>query len=312
MIASPRLSVGLPVYNGQNYLAESLDAILSQSYSDFELVISDNASTDTTEEMCQDYARRDARIRYIRQHKNLGAARNHDVVMQESRGEYFKWASHDDLYGTDLLARCVEALDEHPEIVLCHANMAYVDGSGNLLSRYDYTLRTDSPSAPERFRSLLFTEGGDDEYGVVRSDVIRRVRPAASYHHPGRTLVAEIALHGPFFQIPELLYFRRDHPDRGDRNPTIRAVCANLDPRRAGQSTARLLAEYVHGYVEAIRRSPISAADRRACYRHLLHWMSVRSVQEPVSWIQSTARRHTREAPMEHVPLTTTPEGHTS
>jgi glycosyltransferase involved in cell wall biosynthesis len=110
VIASPRLSVGLPVYNGQNYLADSLDAILSQSYSDFELVISDNASTDATEEICRDYARRDDRIRYIRQPKNLGMAPNHDVVMRESRGEYFKWASHDDLYGTDLLARCVEAL----------------------------------------------------------------------------------------------------------------------------------------------------------------------------------------------------------
>jgi hypothetical protein len=114
---------------------------------------------------------------------------------------------------------------------------------------------------------------------VVRADVLRRVKPHDSYHHADRTFVAEIALHGPFHQVPELLYFRRDHPTRAERaNPSKRSRCVNLDPRRAGplHPTPRLLAEYVWGFVAAIRRAPLSPADRRTCYRHLAAWMTSR------------------------------------
>jgi hypothetical protein len=114
---------------------------------------------------------------------------------------------------------------------------------------------------------------------VIRADVLRRVKPMDSYHHADRTFVAEITLHGRFHQVPELLYFRRDHPTRAERaNPSKRARCVNLDPRRAGalHPTPRLLAEYVWGFASAIRRAPLSPADRRACYRHLASWMTSR------------------------------------
>jgi glycosyltransferase involved in cell wall biosynthesis len=273
----PRVSVGLPVYNGENYLDQALDALLGQTFTDFELIISDNASTDATADICRRYASADPRIRYFRQPRNIGGSPNQDFVFRQSRGELFKLAAHDDLYGKELLERCVDVLDQHPEVVLCHADMAYVDGAGDLIERYDYTMATDSPSAPERFESLLYTSGGDDEYGVVRSEVLRRVKPLDSYHNPGRPFVAEIALHGPFRQVPELLYFRRDHPDRGDRSPNIHVLCEKLDPRREGQSSARLYTEYILGYVGAIRRAPLSSRDRLLCYRHLLRWLAGRA-----------------------------------
>lgn len=277
----PRLSIGLPVHNGENYLAESLDALLAQSYRDFELIIADNASSDGTERIGREYATRDPRVRYVRQSKNIGAAPNHNYVFEHSRGELFKWASHDDLYGTDLLARCVEALDARPEVVLAHAGTATIDGSAAVSEMFDYRMNTDSPDPAERFRALLFATGGDDFYGVIRSDVLRRIAPHASYHHADRTIVAELALHGPFHQVPELLYFRRDHPDRAERaNPTKRTRCANLDPRRADpvrNPTVRLLAEYVWGFVSVVRRSPLSRAQRRECYRHLARWLLSRA-----------------------------------
>ncbi|HEY8984306.1 MAG TPA: glycosyltransferase family 2 protein [Streptomyces sp.] len=279
MTDRPRLSIGLPVYNGEEYLAESFDALLGQTYEDFELIVSDNASTDGTEEICRRYAAKDSRIRYLRLPRNIGATPNHNLVFTESRGELFKWASHDDLYGRDLLRLCVDALDARPEMILAHSAQAVVDGDGKVTVPYEYTLATDSPSAPERFRSLLFEPGGDDFYGVLRADVLRRVKPLDSYHHADRTFVAEIALHGPFHQVPELLYFRRDHPTRAERaNPSKRSRCVNLDPRRKGllHPTPRLLAEYLWGFVSAIRRAPLSSADRRACYRHLSAWASSR------------------------------------
>ena len=172
----PRLSIGLPVYNGEDYVCESLDSLLGQSYEDFELIISDNASTDSTGDICRRYAKEDSRIRYIHQRQNIGLTRNHNFVFQESRGELFKWAAADDLYGRDLLRCCVEALDAHPDVVLAHAWEAGIDASGTVRQSFEYPLATDSPSAPERFRSILFGSSGlfesrdPDVRGFVRVD----------------------------------------------------------------------------------------------------------------------------------------------
>jgi glycosyltransferase involved in cell wall biosynthesis len=296
----PRLSIGLPVYNGEDYLVESLDALLGQSYENFELIISDNASTDGTADICRRYAKHDSRIRYFRQPKNIGLSPNHNFVFGQSRGEFFKWAAADDLYGRDLFLRCVEALDEYPDVVLAHSWEAAIDEAGNVTQALEYPLATDSPRAPERFRSLLFgssglfeSSDGDasrlirvdnrgilracDEYGVIRADVLRRVAPQDSYHHSDRIVVCELALRGRFYMTPEWLYFRRDYPNRTyNASPTVRSRCVILDPARANRlrhPTARLMAEYLWGYVAAIRNAPLSPADRRECYRDLTHWM---------------------------------------
>ncbi len=281
MTTTPRLSIGLPVHNGENYLTEAMDDLLGQTYTDFELIISDNASTDATERICRGYADADPRVRYIRQPRNIGAVPNHNFLVGQARGELFKWAAHDDRFGDTLLERCVDTLDANPDAVLCHAHMAVLDADGSLSREYDYVIPTDSPSAPNRFRGLLVTDGGDDFYGVVRLDVMRRATQMDSYHNGGRVFVAGLALHGRFLQVPEVLYFRRDHPGRGDRLPSISAVCSNLDPRRAKHSTAQLLAEYIGGYFTVIRRSPLSARDRLACYRAIVGWFAGRAMRAP-------------------------------
>ena len=234
MNAAPRLTVGLPVYNGENYIAESIDALLGQSFADFELIISDNASTDGTGDICRRYGKQDSRVRYFRQPKNVGLAPNHNIVAEQARGELFKWAANDDLYARDLLERRVNALDKYPRRGAC----SLLDSKGRRLRRRDAGIRvsatTDSPRAPERFRSVLFDSGGDDDYGVMRLEVLRRTPMKESYHHADHTIVAEMVLHGPFYQVPDWLYFRRDHADRAERAcPTMRSRCVNMDPRRA-------------------------------------------------------------------------------
>jgi glycosyltransferase involved in cell wall biosynthesis len=307
MSTRPRLSVGLPVYNGQKYLAEAIDSLLGQSFEDFELIISDNASTDRTADICRRYAEQDRRVRYIRQPRNMGLSPNHNFVVEQARGEFFKWAACDDLYGRDLLLRCVEALDQHPHVVLAHSWTAAIDATGKVMHAYKYPLATDSPSAPERFRSYLFGSSGlfespdagsrrlvrmgndgivreGDEYGVVRTEVLREVAPHDSYHHEDMIVVTELLLRGPFYETPDWLYFRRDHEGRASRSK-MRDRCAILDPRRAKRlrnPTVRLVAEYLWGYVAAIRRAPLSPADRRACYQELAHWITDRAVSSIV------------------------------
>jgi glycosyltransferase involved in cell wall biosynthesis len=277
---APRVSIGLPVYNGENYLAESIEALLGQTYEDFELVISDNASTDSTPDICRGYGKQDSRIRYIRQPRNIGLQPNHNFVIREARGELFKMTSHDDLYARDLLKRCVEALDANPGAVLAHCWEAIIDTSGTVIKLLDYTAAVDAPRAPDRLRSLLFDGWDDYTYGVMRTEVLLRTRMNGSHHFADRTINTELCLHGPFYMVPEWLYFRRDHAERKEPY-TVRSRCAYLDPRRASRlrhPVARLYAEYIWAYVDAIARAPMAAAEKAECYSHLARWLAGRAV----------------------------------
>jgi glycosyltransferase involved in cell wall biosynthesis len=277
--ATPRLSVGLAVYNGEEFLAQSIESLLSQRYEDFELIISDNASTDGTAAICHAFERSDPRVRYFHQPQNIGATPNHNFVVRQAAGELFKWASDDDLYASDLVSRCVAALDEHPEAVLANSWTAMIDGTGMVTEAVPYPLSTADPHAPERFRAILYGGKGADHYGsVIRLEALRTTPLYGSYHWAERTLFAELALLGPFCIIPDWLHFRRDHPGSAYREcRTVRSRCVNLDPRRANpwlHPAIRLYAEFGLGYVSAVRRAPISASDRWECYRHLAHWVA--------------------------------------
>src|SRR4051812_21445947 len=128
-----RGSIGLPVYNGENHLRQSIESILAQTWQDFEFIISDNASVDSTPDICREYAERDSRIRYIRQPSNCGLSRNTNFVFEQSTGEYFKWVSHDDIHVPEFLARCVEVLDRSPSAVMVSPRGVIIDGNGQVL-----------------------------------------------------------------------------------------------------------------------------------------------------------------------------------
>jgi glycosyltransferase involved in cell wall biosynthesis len=281
MSMAPRLSVGLPVYNSSTYVAESIEALLGQTFEDFELIISDNASTDDTGDICRRYEKVDSRVRYFRQPRNIGLAPNHNFCVLKASGELFKWGAGDDLYARDLLEKCVAALDENPEVVLAHSWTAMIDGKGEVFQANEYPLATSASRAPERFRSILNDSGGDDDGGVMRKAVLLRTAMKDSYHHADRTIIAELVLHGRFYQVPDWLYFRRDHPERAERaHPSVRARCANMDPKRGNpwlNPVPRLLAEYIWAYVRMIQRAPLTSAERRECYQHLFEWMTRRA-----------------------------------
>jgi len=277
--AVPRVSIGLPVHNGERYLADSLESLLCQSFEDFELIISDNASTDGTAEICRHYASQDRRIRYFCQPNNIGSAPNHNFVIMKASGELFKHASHDDRYAPELLERCVEVLDECPRVVLAHSWSSVIDSTDTVQRLVDYTVATDALRAPDRFRSMLFDGWGDDEGGVVRTSVLRRTRLHGSYHFADRVLTAELALYGPFHMVPERLYFRREHGGQSGAMAGVRDRCSILDPRRANRMRhpiVRLYGEYLFGYILAIQRAPVSDGDRRECYRTLARWTTGR------------------------------------
>ena len=211
-----RVSIGMPIFNGEKYIKEALNSILAQTYQDFELVISDNASTDRTQQICLQYATKDSRIRYYRNEENLGAPRNFNRVFELSSGEYFKWAAYDDVIAPTFLQKCVSVLDNDPSVVLCHSKTGVIDEHGKLVGNYDHrTLRRIGSWKPhERFGDLISIRNPCwAVFGVVRASQFRKTPLHGSYIGADRNLLAEIGLMGRIYEIPEHLFFRRDHPE---------------------------------------------------------------------------------------------------
>ena len=270
----PRLTLGMPVYNGERFLEETLRSLLAQTYTDFALVISDNGSTDRTQEICRSFSVRDPRIRYHREEVNRGAAWNYNRVVELAAGEYFKWAAHDDLITPDYLARCVEVLDRDPGIVLCHADDQDVDEHGAPIDRRRIShipsgAKASSTDAATRFRNLIRLDH-DCEYvfGVIRLEVLRKTALILSYTDSDRTLLGELALYGRFHEIPDRLFIHRHHTGSSCRAFPISGGwherTAWFDPSKSGKVEFPQWRQ-VSEYLKAIHRSPMSAGDKARC-----------------------------------------------
>jgi len=214
---APRVSIGLPVYNGEDYLREAIDSILSQSFEDFELIISDNASTDGTQFICEHYAKSDSRIRYLRNDVNIGAAPNYNCLISLARGEYFKWAAHDDNCYEDFLAECVSALDNNPDVVLCYPSTHVIDGEGKVLCDYRDNLGLLQDSPQERLIAYLRTnfmrKTGmcNPIFGVMRLSELHKTRLIQEFLSSDRLLLAHLTLLGKSIELRSILFQRRVH-----------------------------------------------------------------------------------------------------
>jgi len=263
----PRVSIGLPVFNGENYLAEALDSLLAQTYTDFELIISDNASTDRTEEICRTYAVKDERVDYHRNEANVGAARNFNQLFALASGEYFKWAAHDDLCAPEYLRKCVEALDRESDVVLCYPKTSIINARGELVEYYTDGFSLRSPKPHQRLRDVFRAPGlCNPVFGLIRASALRRTALIGNYAAADRVLLAELALLGQFYEVPEHLFFRRGHPQRSlAANVTDNEIAAWFDPalrKRILLPRWRRFSEYI----KAIWRAPLSWPERVRCY----------------------------------------------
>jgi glycosyltransferase involved in cell wall biosynthesis len=209
---NPRVSIGLPVYNGEKYLEETLRSLQAQTFRDFELVISDNASDDRTQDICRTYAAGDPRIRYFRNPSNIGLAKNFGRVVELATAAYFKLANADDISAPTLVEKCVAVLDREPDVVLCYGQTTLIDGSGDVLRPYDDRLNLPEPRAAERFDTAVRSIGLVNVLqGVIRTAPLRRTGLLGTYLGSDVVLVAELALYGKFIEIPERLFYRRIH-----------------------------------------------------------------------------------------------------
>jgi glycosyltransferase involved in cell wall biosynthesis len=271
MSKNPKVSIGLPVRNGGRHLAEAIDAILAQTFPDFELIISDNASTDDTPAICETYAARDPRVRVILQERNIGAAGNFNLVFARSTGKYFKWAAHDDLIHPSYLEACLAVLEAQPDAVLCQSLVEIVDRDHGEREVYDHTAFGSARPAPsERLAARLRARPCTDIFGLIRREALQDTALIADHVGADRTLLIELALRGRFAAVPEVLFFNRDHPDRFTRQ--LKSMHAQAEWFAPGQPAPNFLRTWLlyRTSLRLVRRYVMEPAERRRCYLELL------------------------------------------
>lgn len=273
----PKVSIGVPVYNGARFLERALDSLLAQTFQDLEIVISDNASTDETEAICRRYAARDPRVRYWRSPTNRGLVWNHRRVLAMATGEYFMFAPHDDWFEPEYVERAAATLDAHPDVSYAIAETILVDEDGVEIGREIARQRFDDPSPSTRLWDILVVQGGINWYGLTRRALMGKIHAYRPLPRGERIVLGELALWGPYHRMDGDLYYRRIHGTqltslRFDRRAETRA----LDPSRTGGLRGTipvLLAEYILAYVSAVTTAPIGWTERIRGYGRIAHWV---------------------------------------
>lgn len=261
----PLVSVAIPVYNCERYIAESIESLLNQTYGDFELVISDNASTDNTESICRRYAALDKRVRYVRRSENIGGPANFRHVFSLCGGKYHKWSTADDHWHREFLREAVAVLDAQPDVVLCYPKTQLIDADGKRIEDYDDNLELASDSPRQRFRDLYSRIGLCNAHlGLLRRDAMLKTRLIAGYQASDVEFLAEMALIGKFHVLPNVRFYRRFHAASSSwARDDATHQAAYYAPNAKGMSAVGTWKRF--GFqLGLIARSPASPADKLA------------------------------------------------
>jgi glycosyltransferase involved in cell wall biosynthesis len=287
----PLVSIGVPIYNGERFLSRALNSLLDQSVSDMEIVISDNASTDNTQAICEDFVRRDSRIRYIRQKWNIGAPRNWNVVVHESSGVFFKWASASDYCDRTMVELCIGELRSDPGTVLCYGRTMLVDENEEPIEEFSGDESIDHDRVSRRFEQVCTRMSlNNAQCGIFRLDTLRRTRLDRLYPSGDIALMAELALYGRFRLIDKVLLFRRQS------RKTFTSMMTPLERQRVYDPEAKapmklILARRYLDYMVSISRAPISAVEKARTFLialKLARWDRVKLAREVLSAIRSS------------------------
>lgn len=280
-INPPTITIGLPVYNGENFLAEAIESVLAQTFEDYELVICDNASSDQTEQICRQYAQQDSRIRYYRNAYNQGPARNYNRTFKLAQGRYFKWAAHDDVFAPTLLEKLVLSLEKHPEAVLSFCEVDIINAAGELVEPYAVEMQLDSDRPARRFQEMISLKHRCYEiFGLIRTEALEQTPLIDAYAGSDRVLLSRLSLQGRFEIVPESLFHAREHAQqsiamlRKPRRKLLRMhdYAVWFDPSNQGKvlfPNWRILSEYLN----TIGSAPVVMRDKIACLWVLYQWL---------------------------------------
>jgi glycosyltransferase involved in cell wall biosynthesis len=270
--SKPLVSIGLPVFNSENYLEVTIESILAQTFEDFELIISDNASTDRTAQICLDYVTKDPRVHYFRNETNVGGGRNFNRALELASGKYFKWHAHDDLLAPTFIEKCVAVLANDPEVVLVHSRTARIEDDGIVVGNFDHNIKADHAAPHLRLRSFLMVRSiCAEQFGLVRTEVLKATQPMGNYVACDRNLLAELILRGKWHIIPEHLFLRRQHRAAGSNIWPLQARLVFYEPNATNRLTFPHYREWLEHF-RTINRVSLSVKERFLCYAVVMRY----------------------------------------
>jgi glycosyltransferase involved in cell wall biosynthesis len=278
----PLISVGMPVFNAENFIEQALASISGQTFEDWELIVCDNASTDRTQAICEAWVDRDPRISYTRNDRNYGAAYSYNRTFELASGKYFKWAAHDDLISANFLTTCIELLERHPDAVVAYGRTAFMDEAGVTISerheRHDLTAA--SPSA--RFDEMITYMGHCTPlHGLMCASALAQTQRHGAYPHADRVLLLELSLLGTLREASDAVYFLRQHARSSLRaNPDTPSLWRWFDTSAKG-STRNPFFNLTFENLRAVNRSHIGPREKLRCHarvaRFAWEWMAPRA-----------------------------------
>jgi glycosyltransferase involved in cell wall biosynthesis len=268
---APRVSIGLPVRNGEKYIGRAIDSLIAQDYQDFEVVICDNASDDATPDIVRGYAARDPRIKFHENGRDIGQIANMNRVFELASGEYFRWTGMDDWFEPNYISKSVEYLDLEPCVIAVSTYIKYSDDGGNEFYTEYTGERMESPEPHRRFsRMLWFFQVDyryyDPHYAMYRRSALQQTRLLQVAFGPDNILSAELSLVGPFGHIPECLSYRRRVPAAYDDKEVLHALYHPDQPHALRPSASRLCSNFnvlvstapLTGFQKAVCRGAIA------------------------------------------------------
>jgi glycosyltransferase involved in cell wall biosynthesis len=264
----PALTIGVPVFNGERYLAQALAGIRAQTFTDFEVVIADNASTDRTGEIAQEMAATDPRFRYVRRPENIGLVPNYNQLFTGTTGEFFAWHDSDDVTDPEFYRACLTQLRASPAAAAATSDILLIDSDGQVIGPDPERVRGDHPDLAVRFAELAsFDHFCQFTYGVYRRSMMARTRLMLPFFWSSdRLFLAELALQGTLLRDPRRLYLVRQHGERVTLGGRAKFYAGLASPKRG--TTLR----YARELQQAIAHAGLEPAERERVRRALRAW----------------------------------------
>jgi glycosyltransferase involved in cell wall biosynthesis len=274
---TPMLTIGLPVYNGERYLEAAVESLLNQTFDDFRLVISDNASDDSTPDILAQFAKQDSRVEVLTSPVNRGSNWNFNAVAQGVTSPYFKWSAHDDIHDPQYLEQCLNVLTSEPDVVAAHSRTRFIDGEGEEIARTFGLNAFDDQRASRRLLDVILSHHDYTfDFSVIRTSIMTQLRPQTPGLYSDMVLLAELSLRGRMVQVPEHLFANRLHSHRssaqhgGSRAAkfSIQSWYGDKDVRIINVPTWSALSQLW----TSVTLSPVRGSERRRCYQQILFW----------------------------------------
>ena len=225
----PKVSIGLPVYDGESSLRKSINSILEQSFTDFELIISDNNSTDSTLKICEEYSNKDERITFVKQNTNIGPLLNFYFTLEKARGNYFVWIAHDDYWHSDFLLDNVNILDNQKNVVCSIGKIEPLDKLDDskinnksikypklfqnyIISRRNQMISTTfsvSGSYTKKVRQFLNNTGSNSRfYGLFRKEILQKCFIKNDFISVVNAIFLNLLKYGDLYEVDKILLYR--------------------------------------------------------------------------------------------------------